>query len=350
MHSEGNDHGAPESPSLVARGVGLEIVIEDWPMAEPIRLSGHTLCAAQVVVVTLRWQGHVGRGEACGLFYQGDTPLRLQAQIEAVRLPIESGLTRARLRELMPPGGARNAVDCALWELEARCSGKAVWEMAGLAAPKHLLTTITISAGSPERMTLAATQRYPLARALKLKLLGDGQDAERVRAVRIGRPDVWLGVDGNQGFDEAALRALLPTLEAERVALIEQPLPVGHDAKLAAIKTSIPFAADESAQSLVDLPAIAECFDVVNIKLDKCGGLTEALLMVDLARRLNLKTMVGCMGGTSLAMAPALLVGQRCDIVDLDGPLLLVADRTPGLAYEHGMVKAAAGTWGSQPA
>lgn len=334
------------SSTASAFGLTMDVTIESWPMAEPLKISGHTHLDAPVVVVTLRRLWHCGRGEATGAFYKGDTPQRLQAQIEAVRPHIETGITRLQLRRLLPPGGARNALDCALWELEAECAGNPVWKLAGLEEPRPLLTTVTVGADAPARMADLAAGRLAQARALKLKLLGDRQDADRVRAVRAARPDVWIGVDGNQGFDIAALRALLPTLEAAHVGLIEQPLPVGQDAALSSLSTSIPIAADESAQSLDDLPLVAAHFDAVNIKLDKCGGLTEALQMVDSAKRLGLKTLVGCMGGTSLAVAPALLVGQRCDLVDLDAPLFLAEDRQPSLVYQSGLVRAPAGGWG----
>jgi L-alanine-DL-glutamate epimerase-like enolase superfamily enzyme len=329
--------------------VAVDVAIEDWPMAEPLRISGHTLTAFKVVVVTLQVSGLTGRGEACGLFYQGDTPQRLRVQIDAIRPHLASGLSHARLRELMPPGGARNALDCALWDLEARLAGEPVWKLAGLSEPRALLTTVTIGAGLPGDMVRMAVRQHPHARALKLKLLGDGHDAQRVEAVRAARPDVWLSVDGNQGLDVASLRALIPALEAAGVAMIEQPLPVAQDPALDDVTTTIPFAADESVQTLADLPDVASHFDAVNIKLDKCGGLTEALLMVDLARGLGLQTMVGAMGGTSLAMGPALLVGQRCDVVDLDAPLFLAADRSPALVYADGFVHAAAGGWGDAP-
>lgn len=332
--------------TMTTQSMKLDMVIEEWPMSEPLRVSGHTLTSFQVVVVTLSQQAHVGRGEASGVFYLGDTPQKLLAQIEAIRPPIEAGITREALRECMPPGGARNAVDCALWELESQRTGQAVWQLAGLGEPKPLLTTCTIGADTPEAMALVATQRYPQARALKLKLLGDGQDAERVRAVRAARPDVWLGVDGNQGFDVPTLHALMQTLMAARVELIEQPFPLTQDTWLKDMHSPILLAADESAQSLADLPAVAEHFDVVNIKLDKCGGLTEAMMMAEYAKRLGLQVMVGNMGGTSLAMVPALLVGQCCDIVDIDGPLFLRTDRSPGLVYADGLVHCAAGVWG----
>jgi len=331
---------------MASSAMQLDVVVEDWPMAEPLKVSGYTMTSVQVVLVTLREQGRVGRGEASGVFYFGDTPQILRARIEAVRSSVEAGITRAALRELMPPGGARNALDCALWELEAQHAGQTVWQLAGLSKPAPLLTTFTIGAGTPERMAQVATQRYPTARALKAKLLGDGHDAERVEAVRAARPDVWLGVDGNQGFDLATLSALQPVLVSARVELIEQPFPVGKDAWIDELRSPIPLAADESAQSLIDLPAMAKHYAVANIKLDKCGGLTEALMMAEQARKLGMRVMVGNMGGTSLAMAPAMLVGQCCDIVDLDGPIFLKADRPPCTIYEAGKVRVPSSVWG----
>jgi L-Ala-D/L-Glu epimerase len=324
--------------------------IEDWPMAEPLKVSGYTMTSVQVVVVTLseQGQGHVGRGEASGVFYFGDTPQILLTRIEAVRSRVEAGITRTALRELMPPGGARNALDCALWELEARRAGQAVWQLAGLGEPAPLPTTFTIGAGTPDWMAQVATQRHPAARALKLKLLGDGRDLARLETVRAARPDVWLGVDGNQGFDLASLNALLPALVSARVELIEQPFPMGKDDWIDALRSPIALAADESAQSLIDLPAVARRYAVVNIKLDKCGGLTEALMMAEQARQLGLRVMVGNMGGTSLAMAPAMLVGQSCDIVDLDGPIFLKADRPPRVVYEDGKVRVPDSAWGGR--
>jgi L-Ala-D/L-Glu epimerase len=335
-------HAAP------AGALRLDVALEEWPMAEPLKISGHTMTAAHVVVVTLGRAGHVGRGEGSGLFYLGDTPQALLERIEAVRPAIEAGVTRAALRALMAPGGARNAVDCALWELEARQAGQAVWQLAGLAAPVPLLTTFTVGADEPERMAAVATRRYPQARALKLKLLGDGRDGERVAAVRAARADVWLGVDGNQGFDIAAFHALLPALVAARVELVEQPFPSKRDEWLDGLDCPIELAADESALSLLDLPAVAARFDAVNIKLDKCGGLTEALAMAERARALGMRVMIGNMGGTSLAMAPALLVGQSCDVVDIDGPLFLRTDRSPSVVYEQGRVFAGPDVWGGQ--
>jgi L-Ala-D/L-Glu epimerase len=326
---------------------GLTIATEAWDMEPPLRIAGHVLTEIPVVVVTLSDGTHCGRGEAAGVYYRGETASRLAVQIETVRAAVEAGITRAALGDLLAPGGARNALDCALWDLEAKQAGKPVWQLAGLAPPVPLLTTFTLGADRPEIMAEGARTRYRDARAIKLKLLGDGQDADRVRAVRAARAEVWLGVDANQGFTLRQLAELMPILVDARVALIEQPGRVGDEAELDGFVSPIPLAADESVQSLSDIAALAGRFQVLNIKLDKSGGLTEALSMVREGRRLGLGIMVGNMGGTSLAMAPALLVGQCSDFVDLDGPLFLKSDRPNTVVYDHGRISAPDLVWGA---
>jgi len=329
--------------------VKLSLVLESWQMASPLTISGFVMENIPVIVVTLSAGAFKGRGEAAGVFYLNDLPEGMLAQIEAARPAIEAGVSREEVRELMPAGGARNAVDCALWELESKRAGVSVDMLAGIVDPKPLLTTCTVGADSPQKMAQIASSKYPEAKALKLKLLGDELDGQRVSAVRAARPDVWIGVDGNQGFSLERLNELLPSLLEARIALIEQPFRVGQEALLDELMCPIPIAADESVQSLKDLSRLASLrwrFDVINIKLDKCGGLTEALLMAAEARRLGLQVMVGNMGGTSLAMAAAMVVGQSCDIVDLDGPLFLTADRAPEIVYRNGMVSTVPGLWG----
>ena len=326
--------------------LALEVALEEWPLAAPLRITGYTFTSLTFVMVTLSSANHCGRGEATGVFYLDQTPASLVGQIEAVRETLETGVTREELRELLPPGGARNAVDCALWELESQRVRTPVWALAGLQAPAPLLTTYTLGADTPEAMAEGATVRYRDARAIKLKLLGDADDAPRVRAVRAARPDVWLGVDANQGLTRASLADLLPSLIEARVALIEQPCKRGAEQELDDFDSPIPLAADESVQSLEDIAGLVGRFQVMNIKLDKCGGLTEALLMAEEGRRQSLGIMVGNMGGTALAMAPALLVGQHCEVVDLDGPLFLKRDRTPPIIYDKGYVSAPGNLWG----
>lgn len=330
--------------------IELQAAIESHPLLAPFRITGRIFTTTEVVLVTLRRGPHVGRGEAAGVFYKNDDPAGMLRQIESIRSQIEGErLTRRLLAQLLPAGGARNALDCALWDLEAHESGIPAWETAGIKQPAPLLTTWTLGAAEPAAMAASAIG-YADARALKLKLTGESSDAERVRAVRRARPDVWMGVDANQGFTAESLRALLPVLVAADVRLLEQPFPIGCESDLAEFKSTIPLAADESIQDLADLRRLAPLFDVVNIKLDKCGGLTEALAMAREARSLGLEVMVGNMLGTSLAMAPAYVVGQLCDVVDLDGPLFLAADREPHATYINGCIQCPDALWGAPDA
>ena len=323
----------------------LRVGTEKWPLRVPFRITGQTTVSLEVVVVSLERNGLCGRGEAAGVDYRGDDVPAMLAQLEGARTLIEDGVTREQVQRLLGAGGARNALDCALWEFEARQAQRPVWQLAGLAAPRPLLSTYTIGADQAEAMAERATA-FGAARAIKLKLIGDPADAERVRAVRAARPDVWLAVDANQGFNRAHLQRLMPALQECGVALIEQPFPVGQQPTLDELNSPIPIAADEAAQVTEDLPRLVGRFNAVNIKLDKCGGLTEGLRMAAAARRLGLEVMIGNMVGTSLAMAPAYLVGQSCQIVDLDGPLLLASDRPVAVSYEHGYLRCDERVWG----
>jgi L-alanine-DL-glutamate epimerase-like enolase superfamily enzyme len=323
----------------------LTTCIERWPLAAPFRITGRTFEHIDVLVVLLHDGRVVGRGEAAGVYYRNESPESMAAQIEAARTRIESVTDGDALLRVLPAGGARNAVDCALWELQARRSGRPVWELVGLSPPRPLLTTWTLGAGQPQAMAESA-RRCRSARALKLKLTGEPADVERVRAVRDARPDVWLAVDVNQGCTPRTFDLLLPALIEARVELIEQPFPVELAVPLEELGSPIPIAADESAQVREDVARLLGRFDCVNIKLDKCGGLTAALAMAREARRLGLKVMVGNMVGTSLAMAPAFITGQLCDVVDLDGPLLLAQDRLPAASYERGHIWCAPEVWG----
>jgi L-alanine-DL-glutamate epimerase-like enolase superfamily enzyme len=323
----------------------MRVEIEKWPLAAPFRITGHMFELLEFVLVSLEKDGHVGRGEAAGVYYRNDHAASMARQIESLRMTIEAGIDRDLLQNMLPAGGARNALDCALWDLEASLTGRAAWRNAGLNEPRPLLTTFTCVADEPEKM--AATARaYTNARAIKLKLTGEPVDAERVPAVRESLPQVWLAVDANQGFTRASLERLMPVLIDARVALIEQPFPIGQDALLDGFQSPIPIAADESVQGLADVVGLAGRFNVLNIKLDKCGGLTEGLAMVRASRELGLDTMVGNMLGTSLAMAPAFLVGQLCNIVDLDGPIFLKTDRTNSVNYSDGFIVCPETLWG----
>jgi len=323
----------------------LRLELEHWNYKSPFRITGHVWTAIEVLTVTLAEDGAFGRGEAAGVHYLGDNLQTMIAQIEAVRSCIEAGADRSAVQALLPPGGARNAIDCALWDLDAKISDVPAWRLAGLDAPRPLITTFTCGADSPQKMAQAAVT-HKGAKALKLKLTGDPADADRVRSVRDARPDVSILVDANQGFTLASLERLMPVFTAARVELIEQPFPIGQDSLLDKFESPIPIAADESVQSGSDIAGLVGRFDVINIKLDKCGGLTEALAMARTAHSLGLEAMVGTMGGTSLAMAPGHLVGQLCRIVDLDGPILLKRDREPSFDYGSGELQCPAGLWG----
>jgi L-Ala-D/L-Glu epimerase / N-acetyl-D-glutamate racemase len=327
--------------------LALDVSIESLPLKAPFRISGFTFTDVPIVVVTLRDGDLAGRGEAAGVYYLDDEPEGMAVRIETVRAAVEAGCSREDLRGLLPAGGARNALDCAMWELESRRAGEPVWRLAGLEAPKPLLTTFTLGADEPSVMAEGA-RGFSQARALKLKLTGEADlDGERVAAVRAARPDVWMGVDANQGFDPNSLARILPTLSQNRVSLLEQPFKIGREADLDAIESPIPVAADESVQGLADVEGLVGRFDVVNIKLDKCGGLTEGLAMAAEARRLGMQVMVGNMVGSTLAMAPAFVLGQLCDVVDLDGPLFIARDRTPSISYEDGRVFCPEEAWGA---
>ncbi len=322
--------------------------VETHALSAPFRISGFVFETSDVVVVELSDGEFTGHGEAAGVYYLGDDAAHIVAELEAHRDAIENCATREELRALMPRGGARNAVDCAMWELEAKRGGAPARHLAGIGKTQPLITTFTLGADDPEAMAEGA-RRYASAKAIKVKLTGELQlDIERVRAIRSVRPDVWLGVDANQGYSREQLDALVEALAENGVALLEQPLARGREADLDGYRSPIPIAADESALGLDDVPGLIGRFDVINIKLDKCGGLTEALLIAEEARRHGLGVMVGNMVGTSLAMAPAFIVGQHCDVVDLDGPTFLREDRTPSCEYREGTIWCADQVWGSR--
>jgi L-Ala-D/L-Glu epimerase len=323
----------------------LRTEIERWTLVTPLRITGYTWDVLDIVLVCLEKDGCIGRGEAHGVYYLGDKPASMMKQIESLRTTIEGGVSRESLQSILPPGGARNALDCALWDLEAKLRGCSAWQIAEVGNPRPLLTTFTCGADEPKKMA-AAARAYTNARAIKLKLTGEPIDAERVHAVREARADVWLGVDANQGFTRDFLERLMPTLTETRVALIEQPFPIGQESLLDGFQSPIPVAADESVQRLSDIQGLVGRFNVVNIKLDKCGGLTEGLAMARAARDLGLETMVGCMTATSLAMAPAFLLGQLCSVVDLDGPVFLQSDRAISVQYADGFITCPQGLWG----
>ncbi len=324
----------------------LRSTLKSWPIQAPFHITGYTFNAFDALIVELvDEQGRTGRGEAQGVYYRQDTPASMARQIEAVRESIEAGITRQALQALLPAGGARNALDCALWDLEAKRTGRPVWQLAGLEAPQPLVTTYTLGAEEPARMAERA-RGYATAKAIKLKLTDDDRNADRVRAVRAARPDARLMVDANQGLTRESFLRLLPTLVGTGVELVEQPFPVGQEAWLDGLDRTIRIAADESVQDRADLARVAGRVDVINIKLDKCGGLTEALAIAAQARELGFGLMVGNMGGSSLAMAPSFVVGQLCEVVDLDGPLSLTEDFVPSVVYDEGRIWCPETLWG----
>ncbi|MCE4062628.1 dipeptide epimerase [Pandoraea sputorum] len=323
----------------------LSVRIERWPLATPFHISGHTVDAAEVLVVSLRSGQCRGRGEAAGVYYRRETPESMAEQIAAVRADIERGISREDLISLLPAGGARNAVDVALWSLAAQRCGMTVARLSGRARLRPLRTSLTVGVDTAEAMADAA-RRYVGATTLKIKLDGNALDADRLVAIRQACPNVALAVDANQGWTQDHMHRMLPVLQQVGVDLLEQPLPVGQDACLESMSYPIRLAADESFQDLADLADVARRYDVVNIKLDKCGGLTRALSLVAPIRDLGLSVMVGCMPCTSLGLAPAYLLGQVCDRVDLDGPCFLAEDRSPSFQYRNGYVLGPDSLWG----
>lgn len=321
--------------------VGREV----WPLRGRFVISRGSKARADVVVCEIWRSGHFGRGECVPYARYGETTDTVIAAIESQARSIEAGLDRAILMERLPPGAARNAVDCALWDLEAKAAGMPVWQLAGLDQPGDLTTCYTLSLGSPEEMAKAAKQQVKRP-ILKLKLGGDG-DADRVAAVRQAAPVARLVVDANEAWSPDQLRDWLPEMVRHRVELIEQPLPAGQDESLASLARTVPICADESCHVAADLSHLVGRYDAVNVKLDKAGGLTAALELSRAAKAQNFGIMVGCMVGTSLAMAPAALLGQMADFVDLDGPLLLARDRSPGISYTGATLHPApAALWG----
>ena len=314
--------------------------------AEPFRITGYVFEAMPSVVARISEREWVGRGEAAGVYYLDDDQQRMLDTIEQVRFAIEDGMSREDLQVVLAPCGARNALDCALWELEAKLSRIAVWQLAGVPRPKPLVTTFTLPADDPSVLA-DKVERLSFAKSIKLKLDGNVDlDRERMRVVRTKRPDAWIAVDANQGFVPADLDALAEAAREHSVSLIEQPLKRGEEAALEGWRPGIPVAADESILNLAELQERARYFDVINVKLDKCGGLTEALKMARAARLFGKQLMVGNMGGSTLAMAPGFILGQLCDVVDLDGPYGLAEDPLAAKIYADGAIFIPESIWG----
>ncbi|AJC79583.1 L-Ala-DL-Glu epimerase protein [Rhizobium etli bv. phaseoli str. IE4803] len=314
----------------------LDIQMNSFPIAGSFTIARGAKTQAEVITCTLTDDGAEGHGECVPYRRYGETMESVLAQIEAARPLIEAGISRHDLLSAISPGAARNAVDCALWDLEAKQMGQSVASRLGIADPKPLTTAYTISLGEPEVM--AAQAREHAGRALLKVKVGTGDDESRIRAVRAAAPEATIILDANEGWPEAVLERHLNIAAEAGVTLVEQPLPAGRDALLAEIRRPLLVCADESVHHTGDLAGLADRYDAINIKLDKSGGLTEALAMKTEAERLGFSIMIGCMVGTSLAMAPAVLLAQNADFVDLDGPLLLARDRQPGLRYAASLV------------
>jgi L-Ala-D/L-Glu epimerase len=318
-----------KSPTLAAR-------IERWPIAGSFTISRGAKTEAVTVVAEVSHGGHSGRGECVPYPRYGETPEATLAALQAMQEPISSGLDRRALQAAMPPGAARNALDCALLDLEAKASGQRAWNLLGRPAPSPCITAYTISLASPEAMA-AATAKAAHRPLLKIKLGGDG-DGKRIAAVRKAAPKSELIVDANEAWTPDNLAQNLDQCAEAGVTLVEQPLPASQDQALARIRRPLPVCADESVHDRASLEGLRERYDAVNIKLDKTGGLTEALVMAEAAQALGLEIMIGCMVATSLAMAPAMLLAQQARFVDLDGPLLLARDRDGGLRYDGSLI------------
>jgi L-alanine-DL-glutamate epimerase-like enolase superfamily enzyme len=324
----------------------LSVQIERWPLAGAFTISRGTKTEAVVVVAELSDGTHRGRGESVPYARYGETPDGVVAAIEVLRPALRRGLTRADLQSAMPAGAPRNALDCAYWDVNAKAAARPVHELAGLVAPAPRITAYTISLAAPAAMAEAA-ERAADRPLLKVKLGSGDDDGMRIAAVRRAAPRAELIVDANEGWTGDNLAQNLAACADAGVTLIEQPLPEGKDAALERIKRAIPICADESVHDRASLDALTDKYDAVNIKLDKTGGLTEALALAAEAEQRGFAIMVGCMVATSLSMAPAMLVAQRARVVDLDGPLLLAKDRADGLRYDGSLAyPAGAALWG----
>src|SRR6266436_2393918 len=314
----------------------IEAREEVWPLKQTFRISRGSRTEAQVVVVTVSDGVHTGRGECVPIARYGQSTESVLAQLELAKA--EENLGRQTLQQLLPAGAARNALDCALWDLEAKIAGKRAWELANIAMVPEVETSFTISLDAPDKMaaTTKATANCPL---LKLKLRGDDLDLARIEAVRNAAPAARLLIDANESWSPEHYRKIVPALKELGVELIEQPFPAEADEVLESLDHPIPICADESCHTTADLPRVKNRYEIVNVKLDKTGGLTEALRLCERARQSGFKLLIGCMVCTSLGIAPAHLLASAANYVDLDGPLLLASDREHGLAYRNGKIE-----------
>lgn len=312
----------------------LTFSAETWEFRIPFTITGHTFTRVDLLYVSIAQDACIGRGEAAGVYYLDEDGASMLADVASVKGAIEAGADRQELRELLAPGGARNAIDCALWDLEVKRKGTTIWDLTGI-APGPTRTVLTIGIGTPEEM--ARTAKSLDSPLIKVKLDAEMPE-ERIAAVRAARPDDEIIVDVNQGWTFEQLEDLAPKFARLGVAMIEQPLPRGGDEALEGFTSPVPLCADESCLGLGEFEQAARRYQVINIKLDKSGGLTEALALAGLARARGIDLMVGNMMGTSLSMAPGFVVAQLCRFVDLDGALFLRKDRDNPMSYEHGLV------------
>ena len=325
-------------------GLLIEACEEIWPLKKVFRISRGSHTEAQVVVVTVANDEHIGRGEGVPIKRYAQSVESVLAQIESIKA--EKKLDRQRLQQLLPAGAARNALDCALWDLEAKTSGKRVWELANVPIVLEVETSFTISLDTPEKMAAAAAVAAGLP-ILKLKLQGDDLDLTRVKGVRESAPAARLLIDANESWSPEHYRKIVPEIHELGAELIEQPFPANADEVLETLDHPIPVCADESCHTTADLRRLTNRYEMINVKLDKTGGLTEALRLCDRARDSGFKLLIGCMVCTSLGIAPARLLASNADLVDLDGPLLLGRDREHGLAYTNGrLALPSAQLWG----
>jgi len=308
---------------------------EIWPLRQPFRISRGSRTEARTVVLTVSDGEHFGRGECVPVARYNQTIDSVLAQIEAIQG--DKNLSRRSLQDLLPAGAARNALDCALWDLEAKLSGKRAWDVANVSMAPEVETSFTVSLDTPEKMAAEAKANSNLP-ILKLKLGGDHLDLTRVKAVRAVASAVRLLIDANESWSPAHYSTIVPALKESGVELVEQPFPANADEALETLDHPIPVCADESCHTTADLPRLANRYQVVNVKLDKTGGLTQALHLCQHAHEIGFKLLVGCMACTSLGIAPARLLAGSADWVDLDGPLLLVRDREHPVPYANGKI------------
>jgi len=309
---------------------------ESWPSIVPFRISNNVWYDFPCIVLEIEQDGVIGRGEALGVDLNDETTESMAAQLADIASALGGELKREELLDLLPPGGARFAADSALWDLESQLSGDNAWHLAGVSSdPVETVFTIGLE-DTPEEMAAKALAAGELD-LFKVKL-GNDLPVERIAAIRDARPDARLVVDVNQGWTFDELKEYAPVMHELGVLMIEQPLPRGKDEALEGFESEAPLCADESCQHLGELDAVTSRYQMINIKLDKCGGLTHGLELARAARAKGLDLMVGCMGGTSLSMAPSHVIAQLCDFVDIDGPLLITKDRDGGLIYDHGVV------------